>query len=89
MAARREAKRLSAFEFYGKSPIPGDFVENDMNAQYILNKCGLGKLGVQSMTTEDGNCLFNAVSVALSGNEDRAAELRLFDLYQSLNRLPI
>ena len=77
MAARREAKRLPAFELCGKSPIPGDFVENDMNAQYILNKCGLGKLGVPSMTTEDGNCLFNALSIAISGNEDRASELRL------------
>ena len=77
MAARREAKRLPAFELYRKSPIPADFVENDMNAQYILNKCGLGKLRVPSMTTEDGNCLFNAVSIAISGNEDRASELRL------------
>ena len=48
-----------------------------MNAQYILNKCRLQNLGIPSMTTGDGNCLFNAVSIALTGNEDRAAELRL------------
>ena len=48
-----------------------------MNAQYILNKCRLVNLGIPSMTTGDGNCLFNAVSIALTGNEDRAPELRV------------
>ena len=75
--ARREAKRLPQFDLYGQSPITGDFVEQDMNAQYILNKCRLVNLGVPSMTTGDCNCLFNAVSIALTGNEDRSAELRL------------
>ena len=48
-----------------------------MNAQYILNKCRLQDLGIPSMTTGDGNCLFNAVSIALTGNENHAAEHRL------------
>ena len=48
-----------------------------MNAQSILNKCRLANIGIPSKTTGNGNCLFNAVSIALTGNEDRAAELRL------------
>lgn len=76
-AARREAKRMPTFDLYGKPPISGDFVEQDTKAQYILKKCSLEYIGVPSVTTGDGNCLFNAVSIALSGNEHRAAELRL------------
>ena len=71
IAARREAKRMPPFDLYGQSSISGEF------AQYILNKCRLQNLGIPSMTTGDGNCLFNAVSIALTGNEDCAAELRL------------
>ena len=77
IAARREAESMPPFDLYEQSPISGDFVEQDMNAQYILNKCRLVNLGIPSMTTGDGNCLFNAVSIALTGNEDRAPELRL------------
>lgn len=75
--ARREAKRIPSFELFGRPPIPADFVELDRNAQDIMNKCKLESLGVPAMTTGDGNCLFNAVSVALTGTEDYAAELRL------------
>ena len=77
IAARREAKKIPPFDLYRQQPVPGDFIERDMNAQYILNKCRLSTLGIPSMTTGDGNCLFNAVSIALTGSEDRAAELRL------------
>lgn len=76
-AARREAKRMPKFDLYGQPPISGDYVEQDTKAQYILKKCHLEYLGIPSITTGDDNCLFNAVSIALSGNEDRAAELRL------------
>ena len=48
-----------------------------MNAQYILDKCRLNSLGVPAMTTGDGNCLFNAASIALTGHEKLSPELRM------------
>ena len=77
IAARREAERMPPFSLYSQAPIPGDYVEQDMKAQYILNQCRLGSLGIPSKTTGDGNCLFNATSIALSGNECLSGELRM------------
>ena len=48
-----------------------------MKAQYILNQCRLGSLEIPLKTTGDGNCLINATSIALSGNECISGELRM------------
>ncbi|KAL3848349.1 hypothetical protein ACJMK2_019217 [Sinanodonta woodiana] len=61
--------QMSPLSLYGKQIIPFEFVEIDRNAQKIMNKCGLSSFGVPSLTTDDGNCLFNSVSIALTGSE--------------------
>ena len=68
---------MPPFDLYGRSTIPGEFIEVDMNAQYILDKCRLKFLGAPANTTGDGNCLFNAVSIALTGYEKPSGELRM------------
>ena len=41
-----------------------------------MHRCNI-RLGIPSLTTGNGNCLFNAVSIALTGGEHLANELRL------------
>ena len=74
---KRVAKRMPPFDLYGRSNIPGEFVEVDINAQYILDKCRLRFLGAPANTTGDGKCLFNAVSIVLTGYAKLSGELRM------------
>jgi hypothetical protein len=67
--ASREKQYIDNFDYIGKSTISSDFVEIDRNAQEIMKKGGLSKYGVPSLTTGDGNCLFNSASIALTGNK--------------------
>ena len=57
-----------------------------------MNKCSLSEIGVPALSTGNGNCLFNSVSTALTGDEELATELRLrtaiemslnFDFYKA------
>ena len=53
----------------------------DHQAQSLLNRCS-SHLGEKSQlvplyTTGDGSCLFNAISLLLTGSENLAAELRV------------
>ena len=47
----------------------------DLTAKQLLNANWTGPTPVE--VSGDGNCLFNAISVAIIGNESAAAELRL------------
>ena len=68
-AARREIKKLPPLQLYGNSPISSDILEIDRNVQDIMTKCNLNSFGIPSLATGDGNCLFNSVSIALTGME--------------------
>ena len=49
----------------------------DHVANRILKKCGIFNVGTAYQVNARENCLFNAVSVLLNGNETLAAELRV------------
>ncbi|ELU01394.1 hypothetical protein CAPTEDRAFT_211850 [Capitella teleta] len=50
------------------------YVDSYSNA--LMRNLGLGHEGVTLQTTGDGGCLFNAVSLSLTGSERSASELR-------------
>ena len=69
--------RCPPFRYYGKSPIPAEFIEVDRQAREILTKSKLSNVGTPALSTGDGNCLFNSVSTVLTGDEKLTAVLRL------------
>ena len=47
------------------------------NAQQMLLRSNFPEVGIPALSTGDGNCLFNSMSTALTGDENLAPELRL------------
>ena len=52
-----------------------DDLATDYTARSILRKCSISGF-VPGLTRVDGNCLFNAISVGIIGNEHLCTELR-------------
>ena len=49
----------------------------DKVAEAILKHCGKGNSNVNAVSvTGDGNCLYNCLSIAVCGNEERSMEIR-------------
>ena len=75
--AKRESRKQGTFQLFGRYPISSNFAETDLHALELMSSSDITGLGVPCTTSGDGNCLFNAVSLALSGGEDFSTELRL------------
>lgn len=76
-AYARECLFLPPFQYFEAKIISSNFVEIDMTANLMMKKLEMTNYGVPSLTIGNGNCLFNAVSIALTENEDLGTELRL------------
>ena len=86
----RNEKEITCVE-NGEIGLSTDF-DTDTQAQDIISTCYPNETVVPVAVSGDGNCLFNAVSKLLSGNESLAKELRVrtaiematnIDMYQT------
>jgi len=73
-----ERRLLQPFAYSNSTNfVSADFTVTDPIAKAIADRCDLTSYGIPAMVTGDGNCLFNAVSIALCGNEVLSTEIRL------------